>query len=152
VDLRKQHDNRQGEQRNAGHQCKDGADGIGVRQFTDNRGDGPPEAVGKTHHQASHHGAPFTSKYEPPRLITVGKVADRRLDNEGQQAHRAGNDTDLGQSETEFVDKNREKRVDKGSVKVAGKMNEGQSEKDFQIGGSCHVSMGLKIRTSAITT
>lgn len=41
--------------------------------------------------------------------------------------------TDLGQSEAKFVDKNRKKRVDKGSVKIAGKMNEGQCEKDFQI-------------------
>ena len=79
------------------------------------------------------HGQRQADEDEGPRLITVGKITDGRLDDKGKEAHGTGNDTYLRQTQAEFADKDRKQRGDEGGVKIPGKMDESESKEYFQI-------------------
>ena len=57
--------------------------------------------------------------------VTIGKIPDRGLDNEGQYSAATGNQPDLRHVECESLNEQRKQRINEGCIKVSDEMDEG---------------------------
>lgn len=105
-----------------------------------------PKIGGDSGKRYKNNGQRQADENKGPRLESISKISDGRLDNKGKESHGTGNNTYLGQAQTKFTDKYREQRGDEGTVEIAGKMDEGQSEEYFQISG--HVADSHRLSRS----
>ena len=68
---------------------------------------------------------------DQPVSITVGHIAEKRLNQKGHKSRNAGNHTDLGHVQGKFVRQYRQQGSDKSLEKIAGKMNQKQGKNRF---------------------
>ncbi len=56
---------------------------------------------------------------EDARPVAVGEIAYTGLDDEGEHPHHPDDQADLGQRKGEFLDEDRQERVDEGDIEIA---------------------------------
>ncbi|GAG07517.1 unnamed protein product [marine sediment metagenome] len=91
---------------------------------------------GYSHKRNKDDGQEGATQDKEARSVVIGEVSHRRLDNKGQKAAYAYDQTHLCQGQREFFDKHRKERTDKRDIEIADKMNKGQAKDHFYISGS----------------